>query len=50
MKHGKGVEKNSVDKYVYTGDFQQNLKTGKGKFEHNGDFYEGDFVDGSFEG
>ena len=35
---------------VYTGDFVDGKKTGKGRFEFDGSHYEGDFVDGKFHG
>jgi hypothetical protein len=48
--HGKGVESWKYNKIIYTGDFNQGQKTGKGKFEFDGNVYEGDFVDGQFHG
>jgi len=44
--HGQGTEcwnKNSIQ---YTGEFKHGKKTGKGKFEFNGNYYEGEFLDG----
>jgi hypothetical protein len=35
---------------VYSGDFVDGQKTGKGKFEFDGNMYQGDFVDGKFHG
>ena len=43
---GQGVERWNKNTIVYTGAFVNGLKTGKGKFEFNGNSYEGDFVEG----
>lgn len=48
--HGKGTEQWNYNQIVYTGDFVDGQKTGKGKFEFDGNVYEGDFVDGKFHG
>uniref|UniRef100_A0A7S3FUJ5 Uncharacterized protein n=1 Tax=Strombidium rassoulzadegani TaxID=1082188 RepID=A0A7S3FUJ5_9SPIT len=50
LYHGKGVENWNYNKIVYTGDFVEGQKTGKGKFEFDGNVYEGDFVEGKFSG
>ena len=41
------MNKNTI---VYTGDFVNGKKHGKGKLEFNDNFYEGDFVEGMFHG
>jgi hypothetical protein len=48
--HGKGTEQWNYNQIVYTGDFVDGQKTGKGKFEFDGNVYQGDFVDGKFHG
>lgn len=48
--HGKGCEEWNYNKVKYTGDFLNGKKTGKGKFEFEGNVYEGDFLDGMFHG
>ena len=48
--HGKGTEQWNHNTIVYTGDFVDGQKTGKGKFEFDGNMYQGDFVDGKFHG
>lgn len=50
MYHGKGTEQWKYNQIKYTGDFVNSQKTGKGKFEFDGNVYEGDFVDGQFHG
>lgn len=44
--HGKGREEWRYNKIVYTGDFVKGQKTGKGKFEFDGNLYEGEFLEG----
>jgi hypothetical protein len=44
--HGKGTEQWNYNKIIYNGDFVNGLKTGHGKFEFDGNLYEGEFVDG----
>jgi hypothetical protein len=48
--HGKGTEQWNYNQIIYTGDFVDGQKTGKGKFEFDGNMYTGDFVDGKFHG
>jgi len=48
--HGQGCEQWNYNKIIYTGQFIEGRKTGKGKFEFDGNVYEGDFVDGQFHG
>lgn len=48
--HGKGIECWNNNTIVYTGDFVEGKKTGFGKFEFDGNYYEGDFEDGQFDG
>ena len=48
--HGEGTEQWNYNKIIYTGAFQEGRKTGRGKFEFDGNTYEGDFVDGQFHG
>lgn len=43
MYHGKGVETWNNDSVKYEGDFAEGKKTGKGRFEFNDNYYEGDF-------
>ena len=50
MYHGEGIERWNKNTIVYTGSFVKGKKTGKGKFEFNGNSYEGDFLDGKFHG
>ena len=44
--HGKGTEQWNYNQIVYTGDFVDGQKTGKGRFSFDGNMYQGDFVDG----
>lgn len=46
MYHGKGTEQWNFNKIIYTGDFVEGKKTGKARFEFEGNFYEGDFLEG----
>lgn len=48
--HGKGTETWNFGAIKYEGEFVEAKKTGKGRFEFDGNYYEGDFVDGQFEG
>ena len=50
MYNGKGVESWDEGNIKYDGDFKAGKKTGKGKFEFDGNIYEGDFLDGQFSG
>jgi hypothetical protein len=44
--HGKGVETWNYGSIKYEGEFDEGKKTGKGRFEFDGNYYEGDFADG----
>ena len=46
QQHGFGTESWNYNKIKFTGDFVHGKKTGRGRFEFEGGFYEGDFVDG----
>ena len=48
--HGKGIEMWNFGDIKYQGDFVHAQKTGKGKFEFEGNYYEGEFRNGLFEG
>ena len=48
--HGNGVETWNYNTIKYEGTFVEAKKTGKGRFEFDGNYYEGDFADGQFEG
>ena len=51
LQHGTGEESWNNGKTKYTGMFFKGKKNGKGRFEwEDGSFYEGDFVDGFFQG
>jgi hypothetical protein len=44
--NGKGIETWNYGNIRYDGDFVEAKKSGKGRFEFDGNFYEGDFEDG----
>tara|TARA_B110000285_G_C14919470_1_gene511888 strand:- start:135 stop:392 length:258 start_codon:yes stop_codon:yes gene_type:complete len=46
LQHGKGKEVWNQGQIVYTGDFLEGKKTGKGMFEFDENRYIGDFYDG----
>ena len=46
MQSGHGVEYWDYNKIMYSGDFINGRKSGKGKFEFEGSTYTGDFEDG----
>lgn len=46
QQHGYGTESWNYNKIKFTGEFIEGKKTGKGRFEFEGGYYEGDFVDG----
>ena len=48
--HGKGVETWDYGTIKYEGEFVEGKKTGKGRFEFDGNYYDGDFADGQFQG
>lgn len=50
QQHGYGTESWNYNKIKFTGEFIEGKKTGKGRFEFEGGYYEGDFVDGQFHG
>lgn len=50
MYHGKGSETWNSNTVKYEGDFAEGKKTGHGRFEFNGNYYEGQFKDGTFDG
>lgn len=50
QQHGYGTESWNYGKIRYTGEFVEGMKSGQGRFEFEGGFYEGDFVDGKFHG
>lgn len=50
QQHGYGTESWNYNKIKFTGEFVEGKKTGKGRFEFEGGYYEGDFVDGQFHG
>ena len=51
LQHGQGEESWNNQKTRYIGIFYKGKKSGKGRFEwEDGSFYEGDFVDGYFQG
>lgn len=50
LYHGKGIETWNFGAIKYEGDFEASKKTGKGRFEFEGNYFEGDFEDGQFEG
>jgi hypothetical protein len=50
LQHGKGKEVWNQGQIVYTGDFLEGKKTGKGMFEFDENRYIGDFYDGQFHG
>ena len=51
-QHGHGVQfwSNENGNMKYDGDFVDSKKTGNGRFDHDGDYYDGEFVDGLFHG
>lgn len=51
IQHGDGEETwNDEGNMKYTGQFDNGKKTGTGRFEFEGSYYEGDFVEGQFHG
>eukprot|EP00350_Pseudokeronopsis_sp_OXSARD2_P007106 CAMPEP_0170548592 /NCGR_PEP_ID=MMETSP0211-20121228/6870_1 /TAXON_ID=311385 /ORGANISM="Pseudokeronopsis sp., Strain OXSARD2" /LENGTH=194 /DNA_ID=CAMNT_0010854203 /DNA_START=510 /DNA_END=1090 /DNA_ORIENTATION=- len=54
LQHGEGIESwgtAEVPQAIYIGNFFKGKKNGKGRFQWNdGSYYEGDFVDGHFQG
>ncbi len=44
--HGHGKETWDYNTICYEGDFKEGQKTGKGKFDFEGNSYEGDFING----
>ena len=46
QQHGFGTESWNYNKIKYTGDFTQGKKSGTGRFEFEGGYYEGEFFDG----
>ena len=46
QQHGEGTESWNFSKIRFIGTFMFGKKTGKGRFEFEGGFYEGDFLDG----
>uniref|UniRef100_A0A7S3MWI8 Uncharacterized protein n=1 Tax=Strombidium inclinatum TaxID=197538 RepID=A0A7S3MWI8_9SPIT len=48
--HGHGKETWDYNSISYEGDFKEGQKTGKGKFDFEGNSYEGDFINGQFHG
>ena len=44
--HGNGIETWNYNTIKYEGNFVEAKKTGKGRFEFDGNYYEGDFIDG----
>ena len=50
LQHGHGIELWDYNKIKYIGQFINGKKTGKGKFEYEGSTYDGDFLDGQFNG
>lgn len=48
--HGEGCETWNYKQIKYEGNFIEAQKTGKGRFDFDGNYYEGDFVEDQFEG
>jgi len=46
LQDGYGTESWSYNKIKYMGDFKEGKKTGTGRFEFEGGYYEGEFLDG----
>lgn len=44
--HGNGAETWNFGSIKYEGEFVEGKKTGKGRFDFDGNYYEGDFADG----
>jgi hypothetical protein len=50
-KHGRNcVESWNRGTHVYNGDFEDGARSGKGKYQHDGNVYEGDFERGVYHG
>ena len=51
MKHGTNCSETwNAGTHVYTGDFVDGMRSGKGKYQHNGSVYTGDFERGLYHG
>jgi hypothetical protein len=47
---GQGIETWDEGNIKYEGQFKAGKKTGKGRFEFDGNYYDGEFLDGQFSG
>ena len=50
VQSGAGTESWDNERFVYTGSFDDGVKTGKGKLVYEGNVYEGQFQNGEFHG
>lgn len=51
FKHGLHCEESwNSGASKYTGEYYEGVRTGKGKYQHNGNSYEGDFEKGLYHG
>ncbi len=46
QQHGYGIESWNYNRIKYKGDFDEGKKSGMGRFEFEGGYYEGEFQDG----
>ena len=50
QQHGYGMESWMYNNIRYLGNFKNGKKSGTGRFEFDGGYYEGEFIDGQFHG